>query len=91
MTLKGRIKILKMTHLGMKFIIAGINIYTQCILVFRCYAHVRPGRRRQHLILVTTSKVIIQLVFKEGNKKKKQTVSRTYDPGMKSPLLSQLS
>ena len=47
----------------------------------------RPGRRRQRLILVT--KTIIQLVFK----KRKKTVALTYNPGpgIKSPLLSQLS
>ena len=53
----------------MNFIIAGLNIsgiYTIYFSVLQCNAHVRPGRRRQHLILVT--KAIVQLVFKKEKK-----------------------
>ena len=70
-----------MTLVGMTFIIAGLKINTQFIFMFfSVIAYVRPGWRRQRLILVT-----IQIVFK----KRKKTASLTYNPG--SPLLSQLS
>ena len=48
--------------------------------------HVRPGRRRQRLILVT--KAITQIVFK---KRIKKAAARTNDLVMKSPMLSQRS
>ena len=60
-----------MTHVGMIFIVAGLNINTHFIIIYylyvlRCNAYMRPGRRRQRLILVT--KAIIQLVFKKEKK-----------------------
>ena len=57
--------------------------YAIYLYVFRYNAYMRPGWRRQRVILVT--KAIVQLVFK----KEKKTVA--YNPGIKSPLLSQLS
>ena len=57
------------------------HIYAIHFYALWCNAHVRPGLRRQRLILVT--KAIIQLVFK---KEKKKTSAQTYNPGMKNPL-----
>ena len=53
--------------------------------VLQYNAYMRPGRRRQRLILVT--KAILQLV----SKKEKENVAPTYNPRIKSTLLSQLS
>ena len=79
-----------MTHVGMIFLIPSWlkHNYAIYLYVFWCNAYMRPGRRRQRLILVT--KAIVQLVFKK-EKKTKQTDALAYNPGIKSPLLSQLS
>ena len=69
-----------MTHVGMIFIIAGLNINTQFIYMF--FGVMRPGRRSQRLILVT--KAIIQLVFK---KEKKQHCSNLQPWHKKSAAL----
>ena len=53
-----------MTHVGMIFIIAGLNIDTQFYLyVLRCNVYMRPSQRRQRLTLMI--KAIIQLVLKK--------------------------
>ena len=70
----------------MIFIIDGLNINTQFIYMFFSVMLISwPGRRRQRLIFET--KVIIQLIFK----KEKKNVALTYNPSIKSPLLSQLN
>ena len=67
----------------MIFIIDGLHINTQFIyMFFGVMLFMRPARRRQRLNSVT--KAIIRIVFK----KKKKSTALTYNPGMKSPLLS---
>ena len=56
--------------------------YAIYLYVLRGNAYMRPGWRRQRLILVT--KAIIQLILK----KKKKTAALTCNPCMKCPLLS---
>ena len=73
-----------MAHIGMIFYNSWLkHKYAIYLYVLRCNAYMRPGRRRQLLILVTTA--ILQLVFK----KEKKTVALTYNPGS-AALLTEL-